>query len=154
MDTFGSLLSGPGSLLGALLGTFGLLWGVLGALVRVFWVPLARLGCLWAPPGTSLCTQGRMGGSLSSTLNVLGVFVVTCMFFNVLPYVFSPWSVVEAAPQARPKTTPNARIVVEVCFACSFYIWALLGPFMMVLGFGLTMSLQRFSFKTRFPFRC
>ena len=47
---------------------------------------------------------------------------VFCSFRHVL----SPWSVVEATPQARLKTTPIARIVVEVCFADSFHIWALL----------------------------
>ena len=46
--TFGSLLGVPGVTLGGLWGTFGIPWGVLGALVRFFWVPLARLACLWA----------------------------------------------------------------------------------------------------------
>jgi hypothetical protein len=55
--------------------------------------------------------------------------------------------VVEAAPQAWPKTTPNARSVVEVCVTCSSHIWALHGPFGMALGSGLIMPLQRSSFK-------
>ena len=59
--TFGSLLGCPGVTLGNLLGTFGLLWGVLGALVRIFWVPLARLGCLWAPSAAFFCTQTAGG---------------------------------------------------------------------------------------------
>ena len=76
-------------------------------------------------------------------MNVLFDFVAMCMFLFVFPCVFSPWSVVEAVP----KTTPHARNVVEVCSARSFYVLELLGPFAMVLGFGLTMSPQRFSFK-------
>ena len=68
---------------------------------------------------------------------------VFCSFRSVL----SPWNVVEASPLARPKTTPTARIVVEVFFAVSFHTWALPGPFGMVVGFDLTMFLQCFSFK-------
>ena len=54
---------------------------------------------------------------------------------------------VEAAPQARPKTTAHARIVSEGCFVCSSHVLALLGQFGMVVGFGLTMSLQCFYFE-------
>ena len=35
-------------------------------------------------------------------------------------FAFSSWSVVEAVPQAQPKTTPNTKNVVELCFACAF----------------------------------
>ena len=44
--TFDSLLGGPGVAFGCLVGTSWILWGVLGVLVRFFWVPLARLGRL------------------------------------------------------------------------------------------------------------
>ena len=74
--SFGALWDPPGSLL----GTFVLLWGVLGALVRVFWVPLARLGCLWAPSGAFLLTLGNRGRSLGSTLHVLFVFCILLLF--------------------------------------------------------------------------
>ena len=130
--------------------SFGDLWAPLGcpgrpraSLLGGFGSPGLSLGFLWC----FFAYTGLQGGSLSSTLHILLFFLVMCMFFTILPYVFSPWSVVKAARQARPKTTPNARSVVEVCFACSFHIWALLGPFGTVLGFGLTRSQQRFSFK-------
>jgi len=64
--------------------------------------------------------------------------------FPSFPNAFSRRSVVEAAPQVRPTTTPYGRFVVDVCFEYSFHIWALLG---MVVGFGLTMSLQCFYFE-------
>ena len=109
--------------------------------------PGVTLDVFWALSGSFLQPQARRGVTLRSPLNILFDSVAMCMFLFVFPCVFSPWSVVEAAPQARPKTTSNARSVVEVCSARSFYVLELLGPFAMVLGFGLTMSPQRFSFK-------
>ena len=60
--TVGSLSGGPGVAFGCLMGTSWILEGVLGILVRLFWVPLARMGCLWSPSGASLRTQGCTGG--------------------------------------------------------------------------------------------
>ena len=37
---------------GSLLALFGILWNLFGLLVSSLWVPLARLGCLWALSGT------------------------------------------------------------------------------------------------------
>ena len=61
--SFGSLLDGPGVTLGGLWGSFGILWGALGALVRFFWVPLARLGCLLGSLWHLFATTGPQEGS-------------------------------------------------------------------------------------------
>ena len=37
---------------GSLLTLFGILWNLFGVLVSSLWVPLARLGCLWALSST------------------------------------------------------------------------------------------------------
>ena len=55
------------------------------------------------------------GGFLSGSL-------LECFF-----YFCSTWNVVEAAPQARSKTTWIAGNVDVVCFACSFHVLPLLG---------------------------
>ena len=40
--------------IGTLLAPFGIFWGFCGVLVSLFWVPLARLGCLWGLSGIFL----------------------------------------------------------------------------------------------------
>ena len=65
--SFGSLLDGPGVTLGGPWGSFGILWGALGALVRFFWVPLARLGCLLGSLWQLFATTGPQGGNSQLT---------------------------------------------------------------------------------------
>ena len=53
-SVFSSLFCAFWEASGALWAPFGILWGLFGVLVSPFWVPLARLGCLWALSGTFL----------------------------------------------------------------------------------------------------
>ena len=65
-----------------------LAWAVCGPSLLLFVVPLARLGCLWARGPLQACFLVNFRNS-----------------FHIFSVVFSSASVVEAAPQARPKTT-------------------------------------------------
>ena len=82
--TFGSLLDGPGVTLAGLLGTFGLLWGVLpgrprASLLGGFGSPGLSLGFLWC----FFAYTGLQGGSLSSTLHISLFFIGNVhVFYN------------------------------------------------------------------------
>ena len=73
-----------------------ILLGVCGLSLLLFVVPLARLGCLWA--------RGSLRGCFLFHFRNL---------FHVFSVVFSLVSVVEAAPQARPKTTAVANTALR-----------------------------------------
>ena len=78
---------------------FGCLWfarAVCGLFLLLFVVPLARLGCLWA--------RGSLWGCFLVHFRDL---------FHVFSIVFLFVSVVEAAPQARPKTTAVANTALR-----------------------------------------
>ena len=73
-----------------------LAWAVCVLSLLLFVVPLARLGCLWARGPLRAC------------------FLVHFQhLFHVFSIVFSFASVVEAAPQARPKTTAVANTALR-----------------------------------------
>ena len=77
-------------------GCLWLAWAVCGLSLLLFVVPLARLGCLWA--------RGPLRGCFLVHFRNL---------FHVFSIVFSFASVVEAAPQARPKTTAVANTALR-----------------------------------------
>ena len=77
-------------------GCLWLAWAVCGLSLLLFVVPLARLGCLWA--------RGPLRGCFLVHFRDL---------FHVFSIVFSFASVVEAAPQARPKTTAVANTALR-----------------------------------------
>ena len=71
--TFDPLLGGPGVAFGCLVGTSWILWGVLGVLVRLFWVMGAHFRRIMAPnpetfPGT---LSGRSQGHFWFTFGLL-----------------------------------------------------------------------------------
>ena len=77
-------------------GCLWLAWAVFGLSLLLFVVPLACLGCLWAWGPLRAC------------------FLVHFRdLFHVFSIVFSFVSVVEAAPQARPKTTAAANTALR-----------------------------------------
>ena len=77
-------------------GCLWLAWALCGPSLLLFVVPLARLGCLWA--------RGPLRGCFLVRFRDL---------FHVFSIVFSFASVVEAAPQARPKTTAVANTALR-----------------------------------------
>ena len=97
--SFGILLEPLSSLLACWCHPFGCLWlawAVCGLSLLLFVVCLARLGCLWA--------RGSLWGCFLLHFRDL---------FHVFSIVFSFVSVVEAAPQARPKTTVVANTALR-----------------------------------------
>ena len=84
-----------------------------GVLVSSFWVPLARLGCLWALSAT-FC--GAFGSSRLSVGSGIAPGLLFGSFSKFVPCFFDCFSfvsVVGAAPQARPKTTAVANTALR-----------------------------------------
>ena len=107
--SFGILLEPLSLLLACWCHPFGCLWlawAVCGLSLLLFVVPLARLGCLWARGSLRGCFLVRSRNS-----------------FHVFSIVFSFVGVVEAAPQARPKTTAvaNTALRPSPCRLLSFH---------------------------------
>ena len=110
---------------GGLRRSLGTLWDRLGSLWR------SRVALLGAFGSSGLffvsfwyffVTRGRKGG-LSAQLCVFCMFSLSwALFFHAFPGVFSPGNVVEAAPQARPKTTAvsNTALRPLLCSPSSF----------------------------------
>ena len=88
--------------------------------------PFGCLWLVWAVFGIFLlffCDKGPQGGDSQPSFVFFVCFL--CLgrcFFHVFPCVFSPGNVVEAAPQARPKTTAVSSTALRplLCSPSSF----------------------------------
>ena len=104
------------------------------------WIPL---GCHWLPHAAPLGWYGLFLGSFSCLLctgpqcgedasSSNSMFCIVFAVVGELNYCFSirflALEVVKSAPQAQPKTTPNARHVVKVRYVSSIYVWPVLVP--------------------------
>ena len=71
---------------------------------------------------------------------------IPCWAFNKQSPWWHPesWSRVEAAPQARLKSSWNIKNILDVCLVFQFHVSPLLGPFTWCQGSVSTVSVPRF----------
>ena len=105
------------------------------SLLDVLWWSLGSFGMSVAPSGSDAFGLPRFSRALSGPLSTSHSFDMFCVWalslfdccFACLQSVIRSFSVVEAAPEARPKITPNARSALAVCVSF-FHVWTVHGP--------------------------